>query len=150
MYSKLFTSEIQELMSSIANDLTRFESRLSKPLKEGGWSPLQVIHHLADASLVIYLRVRRILTEDNPLLQSWDQDKWAEEEFYRDVDTSLHAKMLFLELNTRIIYLLRGTSEDDFERKATHSELGDIKLTDILSLHTKHLKAHSNQLKLHK
>src|SRR5688500_17193707 len=43
----------------------------------GKWSVRQIVAHVADAEIVGADRFRRILAEDNPILQAFDQDAWA-------------------------------------------------------------------------
>ena len=58
----------------------------------GEWSPREVIHHLADSEMTSAMRVRRLVVEDNPLIQGYDQDAFAATLFYdRPIEASLAA-----------------------------------------------------------
>ena len=46
-----------------------------------GWTPHEVAAHLADIEVALGWRIRQVLSEDEPMLQPFDQDLWA---------TSLH------------------------------------------------------------
>src|ERR1700677_1335601 len=51
---------------------------LSPGLGAGGRrGPAQIVAHLADCGLVFAFRLRQTLAEDAPLIQPFDQDKWA-------------------------------------------------------------------------
>lgn len=52
-----------------------------------GWSAEYVAAHLADLEVHRGMRIRRILTEDNPEIGSIDQDAWAEALRYERRDT---------------------------------------------------------------
>ena len=43
----------------------------------GKWSPAEIVCHLADCELVFAFRLRQTLAEDAPVIQPFDQDKWA-------------------------------------------------------------------------
>ena len=43
-----------------------------------GWTPRQVIHHLADSEAQSYARLRRLIAEPGTVIQGYDENKWAE------------------------------------------------------------------------
>jgi hypothetical protein len=43
----------------------------------GKWSPAEIICHLADCEMVFAFRLRQTLAEDAPVIQPFDQEKWA-------------------------------------------------------------------------
>src|ERR1044071_7985083 len=59
----------------------------------GKWSAAEIVHHLADSETTSSLRLRRLLVEDHPLIQGYDQDEYAAKLNYnrRDIDPSLEA-----------------------------------------------------------
>ena len=42
-----------------------------------GWSARMVVHHLADSETTAYVRLRRLIGEDDPLLQDYDEEAFA-------------------------------------------------------------------------
>ena len=60
---------------------------------QGKWSAAEIIHHLADSETTSGLRFRRLLVEDHPLIQGYDQDVYANSLYYnrRDIAPSLEA-----------------------------------------------------------
>ena len=50
------------------------------------WNINQIIVHLADTEMVFCERIRRIIAEEEPLLQSFDQEIWASGLFYDKQD----------------------------------------------------------------
>ena len=43
----------------------------------GKWSAAEIVHHLADSETTSALRLRRLLVEDHPLIQAYDQEQYA-------------------------------------------------------------------------
>ena len=41
--------------------------------QDEGWSPRMVVHHLADSESNSYLRLRKLLAEDRPIVQGYDE-----------------------------------------------------------------------------
>jgi hypothetical protein len=46
------------------------------------WTARQLIHHLADAEMFEALTLRRMLAENMPVLQHWDEDRYAQRLHY--------------------------------------------------------------------
>ena len=43
----------------------------------GKWSVREIVAHMADCEVVFSFRLRQTLAEDGPVIQPFDQDKWA-------------------------------------------------------------------------
>src|SRR3990170_3096817 len=54
------------------------DAKLNTPYREGGWTVRQVVHHLADSHLNAYVRFKLALTEDQPTIKTYEQERWAE------------------------------------------------------------------------
>ncbi|HLQ16806.1 MAG TPA: DinB family protein, partial [Candidatus Eisenbacteria bacterium] len=37
----------------------------------GGWTPREIVHHLADSEMMSAIRIRRLLTEDEPVIHGY-------------------------------------------------------------------------------
>jgi len=55
---------------------------------EGKWSAAEIVHHLSDSETTSGLRLRKLLTEDRPLIQGYDQDVYATSLNYNHRDWS--------------------------------------------------------------
>src|SRR5438270_5391840 len=64
----------EEVLQSL-KDLPE-QSLTAHPI-EGKWSAAEIVHHLADSETTSALRLRRLLVEDHPLIQGYDQDAFA-------------------------------------------------------------------------
>src|SRR5215472_8233113 len=45
----------------------------------GKWNIRQIIAHLADTELVLAYRMRKVIAEDSPTIDAFDQDAWAKQ-----------------------------------------------------------------------
>jgi DinB superfamily len=87
------------------------------------------------------MRFRLALTEDEPTIKPYFEDRWAELDDARraPIDISL---ALLEALHRRWILLLRSLSERDFARTFLHPELGVVSLEKNLSLYAWHGRHH--------
>jgi uncharacterized damage-inducible protein DinB len=121
------------------------DEQLDTPYREGGWSPRQIAHHLADSHLNAFVRMKLALTEDNPTIKPYDQDAWAE---LPDVEgVPVDASLSILEgLHARWSRLLRRIPEEGFVRPVVHPEMGDIDVGFLLQLYGWHGHHHATQI----
>ena len=118
--------------------------QLDTPYREGGWTPRQITHHIADSHLNSYGRFKLALTENNPTIKPYDQDAWAGTVDSRaDVETSLR---LVEGLHGRWVPLLASLSEADFARTFVHPESGPTTLDKALQLYAWHSVHHVAQI----
>jgi hypothetical protein len=54
------------------------DTQLDTPYREGGWTPRQIVHHVADSHMNAYIRFKLGVTEDNPTVKPYDEKTWAE------------------------------------------------------------------------
>ncbi|WP_078379929.1 YfiT family bacillithiol transferase [Sutcliffiella halmapala] len=124
------------------------EEQLDTPYRQGGWTVRQVVHHLADSHMNSYIRFKLALTEDNPTIKPYMEDKWAElPDSKLPIDISLS---LLESLHARWITLLRSMQPADFEKTFQHPELGAVKLAVNIAIyewHGRHHIAHITSLR---
>lgn len=125
-------------------------AQLDAPYREGGWTLRQVVHHVPDSHLNAYLRFRLALTEDQPLIRAYEQQRWAElpDAARSPVEPSLD---LLDALHRRWLLLLNALPSADFERQLRHPEQGLMSLDRLLALyawHGRHHVAHITTLRL--
>ncbi len=123
--------------------------QIDTPYRPGGWTVRQVVHHLPDSHLNSYIRFKLALTEEEPLIKPYDQERWAELDDARTAppETSL---ALLESLHRRWVLLLRSLTPADFARAFRHPELGVVTLEKNLSLyawHGRHHVAHITSLR---
>lgn len=123
-----------------------------QPYREGGWSVLQVVHHLPDSHVNAYIRFKMALTEDDPTIKAYDEAAWAElpDSEHTPPETSL---CLLECLHTRWVNVLNGMEQAQFQRRLVHPERGVLTLDAMLSLyawHGPHHIAHITALRRNK
>jgi DinB superfamily len=111
----------------------------------GKWSAREIAHHLGDSETTSSGRLRKLLVEDNPLIQGYDQDEFATKLRYneRDMAPALEAFRYARETNLQVINLM---SEDDWKRTGTHSDSGAYTTEDWLQIYAKHAHNHAAQI----
>jgi hypothetical protein len=121
------------------------EPVLRRPEAPGKWSVVEVIQHLADSDLVAGFRVRMVLSEERPLLQGYNQDRWASEFRYREVPLALALDQLRV-LRAANLHLWKQLSPQQLERVGHHAERGPESVGHILRLMGGHDLVHRQQI----
>jgi hypothetical protein len=121
------------------------ESQLDIPCGAGEWTVRQVVHHLADAHMNGYIRMKLVLTENRPILKPYDQDAWISLDDMRS-STALSLSILN-GLHDRWYRLLAGLPEDSWQRAGIHLENGLVSLDSLLSLYVGHGEEHLDQIR---
>ena len=112
---------------------------------EGKWSAAEIVHHLGDSETTSGLRLRRLLSEDHPLIQGYDQDVYAKELRYneREMGPSLD---LFRSTRACTAQLFDFMTDEDWRREGTHSESGSYSAEDWLKIYAAHAHNHAAQI----
>jgi len=95
---------------------------------EKRWNAREIVCHLADCELVFSFRLRQTLAEDSPVLQPFDQERWALR--YGNLDTE-SALRLFEACRRWNVLLLEATTAEARRRPVTHPERGTMTLWTI-------------------
>ena len=117
------------------------DAQLDTAYREEGWTVRQVVHHVFDSHVNAYVRFRWALTEDAPVIKPYDEKRWAR---LPDAMTAPVAVSLDLldALHTRWLILLRAMTHEDFERKWTSPDFGELSVDVLLQIYTWHGKHH--------
>jgi len=112
----------------------------------GKWSIRQIVAHLSDSEMAAAMRLRRIIAEENPKLEAWDQDAWANNLDYarRKPSQSLET---FRRIRAENYELLKELPEAAFDRVGVHSERGPLTLKKLTQLVAEHAENHAAQLR---
>src|SRR5438876_3776585 len=78
------------------------------------WSVVEVVCHLRDAEERALERMRLMRDQDNPFLEGYDQDVWAQERNYAGADLR-EVLARFLEFRAQHIAELEALSAKDWE-----------------------------------
>jgi len=112
----------------------------------GKWSIRQIVAHLADSEMVAGMRLRRIIAEERPRLEAYDQNAWASNLDYTRRKTS-QALETFRRIRGENHELLKDLPPQAFEREGIHSERGPMTLKLLLQLIAEHAENHAAQLR---
>jgi hypothetical protein len=109
-----------------------------------GWTPREVAHHLADSETMSYIRLRRLLAEDHPVIQGYDEPEYARRLHYdRPIASSLE---VFRAVRVASAELLDSLHEEEWAREGTHSESGRYTMDDWLEIYAAHAHDHAAQI----
>jgi hypothetical protein len=139
----------QELLNNIEQAPKRMrvavqglsEAQLDTPYRPGGWTVRQVVHHVPDSHLNAYVRFKLALTEDEPTIKPYAEDRWAELADTKSTPIEVSLRMLDL-LHDRWMRLLRSLPAEDWKRTFRHPELGVVSLEKSLALYSWHSRHH--------
>ena len=112
----------------------------------GKWSACEIIHHLADSESTSAIRLRRLLAEDSPTIEGYDQAQFAIRLKYneREIEPALEA---FRAARATTAQLFNLMSEDDWKREGSHTESGKYGVEDWLRIYAVHAHDHASQIK---
>src|SRR4051812_4198022 len=68
----LFPQRLREAAETLT------QAQLDTTYRPDGWTIRQVIHHCADSHMNSFIRFKLALTEDNPTIKPYWEDRWAE------------------------------------------------------------------------
>src|SRR3569833_2073174 len=121
-------------------------------LEPGGWTIREVVHHVPDSHMNSYVRFKLALTENEPLIRTYDEAAWGRLDDVRS--TPVEVSLQFLDaLHSRWVSLLRSMTEPQGRRTLVHPEKmdvnnGRIRLDQMLAMyawHGDHHVAHAHQ-----
>lgn len=107
----------------------------------GAWSLSEVVAHLLDADLVLADRMKRVISETDPVLQAFDENAWIERLDSRSMPIE-EAVALFAANRRWITRVLHNCAESDFARSGVHTEAGRMTLAELLAKTVSHLDHH--------
>jgi hypothetical protein len=112
----------------------------------GKWSAREIVHHLGDSESFSAARLRKLLVEDNAVIQGYDQDEYAMKLRYneRDMAPALEAFRSARETTTQLLGLM---TEDDWKREGTHTESGRYTTENWLTIYAAHAHNHAAQIR---
>ncbi len=109
------------------------------------WTIAQIVHHCADSHMNSYIRLKLILTEDQPPLKPYREDVWGEFMDGKSADLT-HTFALLDGLHHRWVTTFENISADQWSRTGLHQADGEVSVADLLRLYHNHCHAHINQI----
>ena len=134
---RTYTVRLRETVDTLSDE------ELNKTYREGAWTVRQLVHHIADSQLNMYQRLKLALTDENPVVPGFSEEKWA---IQPDTILPVESSIKMLEgINERIVSLGQDLTEDQLKRVFTHQTNGEItvaKKVAKLAWHEEHHLAH--------
>jgi hypothetical protein len=116
-----------------------------RPAEPDGWTARQVTHHLADSEAMAYIRLRRLIAEDEPVIQGYDEPEWARRLHYdRPIEPSL---AVLAGVRAASLQLLQSLTPAEWGRTGTHSESGPYSVEGWLEIYAGHSHDHADQIR---
>lgn len=156
------TEMSQEILLEFIEDISSFPEKLKKevqdldddqldtPYRPGGWTIRQVVHHCADSHLNSLTRFKLALTEDNPTIRPYFEDRWAELADSKTMPIEASLKMIE-GIHARWTVLLTSLTALELARTFFHPESNKQYRLDetmgIYAWHCNHHLAHITNLK---
>jgi hypothetical protein len=121
------------------------DAELDHPAPDGGWTARQVVHHLADSEATAYVRLRRLIAEDDPLIQGYDEPEYARRLHYdRPIASSL---AVLRGVRAASLDLLESLTAAEWQRTGTHAESGAYSVDRWLEIYAAHSHDHAAQIR---
>jgi len=137
---------IEENPSLLRNALRNLNTtEYDIPFRSGGWTVKQIVHHIADNNINILFRIKRTLTEEQPRLPSFREDRWAELADYKEpIEPSLN---LIDIIYTKLLIILKDLKYEDYSRTMYSDTFGILTLSTIVQRFLWHDSHHIGQIK---
>lgn len=119
--------------------------QLDKPDGDG-WSARMVAHHLADSEMTSAMRLRKLISEEKPVLWGYDEELYSKKLWYttRPIEVSLLA---FRGARESTASILECLTEADWQREGWHSESGRYTTETWLEIYAAHAMDHAAQIR---
>jgi uncharacterized damage-inducible protein DinB len=123
----------------------RSAAELRRSPGRGKWSARQIVAHMADTEVVHAYRIRMMLGASGGEIQAFDQDGWAAEGRYEDLDVRV-ALEAFTALRKLNLAFYKRLSPAKRRRYGVHQERGRESIDHTSRMYTGHDLNHLGQI----
>lgn len=130
--------EIETFPIKLQNTVNKLDQKqLDTPYRPDGWTVRQLVHHIPDSHTNAYIRFKWALTEENPVIKSYYEERWAE---LPDSAAPVYVAFNMLSsIHERWVILMKSMDEKDWERTFIHPDSKKtISLKDMAGLYAWH------------
>ncbi len=121
------------------------QADLDRRPPSGEWTAREIVHHLADSESMAYIRLRRLIAEDDPVIAGYDEPEWARRLHYdRPIEPSL---AVLRAVRAASHQLLTALTPDEWARAGTHSDSGLYSVEGWLAIYAEHSHEHADQIR---
>jgi uncharacterized damage-inducible protein DinB len=131
-------SRLRDAVSNLA------DSQLDTLYKN--WTVRQIVHHIADSHVHVYIRFKWALTEDNPTIKAYEEADWVllNDSKLGAVEPSL---ALLDGLHAKWVQLIESMTQQQFARTFLHPQSGEtVDLWSALNYYPWHSLHHTGQI----
>ena len=137
------TADRQAQLDRYASGAT--DADLDRRPPSGAWTAREIVHHVADSESMAYIRLRRLIAEDDPVIHGYDEPTWARRLHYdRPIEASLatvHA------VRAGSLSLMHSLTPEEWQRTGTHTESGAYSVEGWLEIYAEHSHEHADQIR---
>ena len=134
------TADVEDAVAGITD-----EELDRTPADPDAWTARQVAHHLADSEAMAYIRLRRLIAEERPLIAGYDEPEWARRLHYdRPIASSI---AVLAAVRAASLELLERLTEADWARAGTHGDSGPYGVDTWLGIYAAHAHDHADQIR---
>jgi len=153
VYSQIETGKLLEVfdqgparLRNVLADLT--QNHLKANPRPGKWSIQEIVMHVADSEIMGAARIRQTYTQPGSSFAVYDQDVWANQLGYRELDNPAvqNALKLFESLRRTTSLIFHQARVEDWDKSGVHAEHGEVTLRNLLELYTDHSERHIEQI----
>lgn len=112
---EMFPAQLRDMVSEMSN------TQLDTSYREGGWSVRQLVHHLADSHMHLYTRFKWALTEHNPTIKPFLQDKWVAQPDLVGMPVEWSLRHIEV-IHYKLVRLLRSLTTEDLDKTFVHPD----------------------------
>ncbi len=121
------------------------DADLDRVPPSGAWTAREIAHHLADSESMAYIRLRRLIAEDDPLIAGYDEPEWARRLHYdRPIEPSI---AVLGAVRSASLALLETLTPEEWARRGTHTDSGAYDVDRWLSIYADHAHEHADQIR---
>ena len=136
---------LPESIISLTKNLS--ETELNYKYRPKGWTIKQVVHHCADSHINSLLRFKLTLTEKEPIIRPYFEDRFAELiDYSESIDDSIS---ILVGVHKKLVVLLKNLNQEELKLEFIHPEHGKrFSLEETIGTyawHSNHHLAHIEQ-----
>ena len=138
---------IEALPFKILNTVNKLnDKQLDTPYRPGGWTVRQLVHHIPDSHTNAYIRFKWTLTEDNPVIKAYFEEKWAE---LPDSKAPVYiAFNMLASVHERWVILMKSLKKEDWEKSFIHpANNNTVSLKELVGMYAWHGEHHLTHIR---
>ena len=137
-----FPQKLSDLTQNLSVD------QLNLTYRPHGWSVKQVVHHCADSHMNSIIRLKLALTEDEPEIRPYYENRWAELVDGKDDDIK-DSLQLITAVHGKWVKLLNGLTPEEMDREFIHPEHGQrFSIAENIGIYAWHCNHHLAHIQL--